>query len=154
MLDLDAMLALNAAHEKETSVLDLQALRALVDQAFHLGRRGDGGDGFMIALDQDAVYASANFAWFKARYPKFVYVDRVIVAAHARGGGLARAMYEELFAVSARKGHRVVCAEVYKIPPNPISDAFHARLGFEIIGEADSADGSKTMRYMARNLDD
>jgi uncharacterized protein len=37
-------------------------------------------------------------------------------------------------------------------PPNPASDAFHAALGFEVVGEAAIHDGAKTVRYLARRL--
>jgi len=152
MIDFAAMLALNQAHERETSALDMARLRALTDKAFHLGVSEHGRDAFLIALDQGATYGSANFAWFKARYNRFVYIDRVIVATHARGAGVARKLYEDLFRAAAAEGHALVGCEVYKEPPNPVSDAFHARLGFTIIGEAISADGEKTVRYMARSL--
>lgn len=151
-MNLDAILALNRAHEQETSVLDAKALKALTDQAFHIPLRAEGRDGFLIALDQDAVYASVNFAWFKARFPRFVYVDRIIVAESARGQGHARAMYEELFAAARARGHDFVCAEVNKLPPNPASDAFHTALGFEVIGEAELAGGAKTVSYYQRRL--
>jgi uncharacterized protein len=150
-MNLALMLALNQAHEKETSVLDIKALKELADQAFHLPLRAEGRDGFLIALDQDAVYASVNFAWFKAQFRQFVYVDRIIVAESARGQGLARSMYEELFAVARARGHERVCAEVNKLPPNPASDAFHTALGFDVIGEAELANG-KTVRYFRRAL--
>ncbi len=150
-MNLDAILALNQANERETSVLDARALKALVDQAFHLPVRAEGNDGFLIALDQDAVYASVNFAWFKAQFSRFVYIDRIIVAESARGRGHARSMYEELFDAARAQGHQQVCAEVNKIPANPQSDAFHAALGFVVIGEADLA-GGKTVRYFRRAL--
>jgi hypothetical protein len=38
-----------------------------------------------LAFDQHARYDSPNFLWFGARYPRFVYVDRIVVAASARG---------------------------------------------------------------------
>ena len=97
VLDEPGILALNRLHEAETSPLDLAALRNLVAQSFHLGLRGAGRDAFLIALSQDAEYASPNFNWFKRRYRQFVYVDRVIVAEALRGKGLARGLYEDLF---------------------------------------------------------
>ena len=154
-MNLQAMLALNQAHEAETSVLDAAGLKALADQAFHLPVRpvrAEGRDGFLIALDQDAVYDSVNFAWFKAKYPRFVYIDRIIVAASARGRGLARSRYEDLVDAARAKGHAFACAEVNKLPPNPNSDAFHAALGFKIVGEAELKAGEKIVRYYARSL--
>jgi predicted GNAT superfamily acetyltransferase len=46
---------------------------------------------------------------------------------------------------------RVVC-EVNQNPPNPASDAFHAALGFAEVGSASVYDGSRTVRYLSRDL--
>ena len=92
---------------------------------------------------------SPNFIWFRARYPRFVYVDRIVVAPSARGRGCARRLYDDLFEHTARAGHdRVVC-EVNKTPPNPASDAFHAALGFVEVGSASVHGGSRTVRYLS-----
>lgn len=146
------MLALNDAHRIETSPLDAEQLRALLVQAFHLGLRGEGRDAFLIALDQDAASASPNFQWFKSRYPRFVYIDRVIVAPHKRGIGLARNLYEELFEAAASAGHVLVGCEVNVEPPNPGSHAFHEALGFGEVGRAAILDGKKLVRYLARAI--
>lgn len=150
--DLAAVLALNTAHAAETSLLDEVALRALIEQAF-LAATVTGPDGlaaFLIALDQDATYASPNFRWFQARYPRFVYVDRIVTAPAWRGRGLARALYEDLFARAQAAGHARIACEVNRLPPNPGSDAFHAALGFSEAGTAAIHGGSKTVRYLLR----
>ena len=109
-------------------------------------------DAFLLAFDQDARYDSPNFIWFRARYPRFVYVDRIVVAPSARGRGCARRLYDDLFEHAARAGHdRVVC-EVNKTPPNPASDAFHAALGFVEVGSASVHGGSRTVRYLSHTL--
>jgi uncharacterized protein len=143
-----ALLALNNAHAQELSWLEAERLEYLVGEAFLARRIGD-LDAFMLAFDQDARYDSPNFLWFRARYPRFVYVDRIVVAASARGRGCARRLYHDLFEHAVRSGHdRVVC-EVNKIPPNPASDAFHAALGFSEVGTASVDDGSRTVRYLS-----
>jgi uncharacterized protein len=143
-----ALLALNNAHAQELSWLEPERLEYLVGEAFLARRIGD-LDAFMLAFDQDARYDSPNFLWFRARYPRFVYVDRIVVAASARGRGCARRLYHDLFEHAVRSGHdRVVC-EVNKIPPNPASDAFHAALGFTEVGTASVDDGSRTVRYLS-----
>ena len=146
-----ALLALNNAHAQELSWLEPERLADLVEQAFFARRIGD-LDAFLLAFDQDAHYDSPNFLWFRARYPRFVYVDRIVVASSARGRGHARRLYLDLFEHAVAAGHdRIVC-EVNAQPPNPESDAFHAALGFVEVGSASIHGGSKTVRYLSRPL--
>jgi predicted GNAT superfamily acetyltransferase len=146
-----ATLALNNEHARELSWLEPKRLRHLVGQAF-LARGIGNLDAFLLAFDQDAEYDSPNFLWFRARYPRFVYVDRIAVAASARGRGHARRLYDELFEQAIAAGHdRVVC-EVNSQPPNPASDAFHAALGFVEVGTGRVYDGTRTVRYLSRAL--
>lgn len=151
MTPIDHLLALNNAHAAETSLLTRETLAQMLDTAFATAVEGDGKDGLLIAFDQDASYDSANFLWFKARYPRFVYVDRIIVAAHARGRGLARTFYETLFVKAAQAGHEHIVCEVNIDPPNPGSLRFHAALGFDALADAVLSNG-KTVRYMRRAL--
>jgi hypothetical protein len=146
-----ALLALNNAHAQELSWLEAERLEYLISEAF-LARRIGELDAFLLAFDQDAQYDSPNFIWFRARYPRFVYVDRIVVAPSARGRGCARRLYADLFEHTVRAGHdRVVC-EVNTIPPNAASDAFHAALGFVEVGTASIHDGSRTVRYLSQTL--
>ena len=73
------LLALNNAHARELSWLEPERLEYLVGEAL-LARRIGGIDAFLLAFDQDARYDSPNFLWFRARYPRFAYVDRIVVA--------------------------------------------------------------------------
>ena len=146
-----ALLALNNAHAQELSWLEPERLEYLVREAFYARRIGD-LDAFLIAFDQDAKYDSPNFLWFRDRYPRFVYVDRIVTAAQARGRGLAQRLYFDLFEQAARAGHERVVCEINLSPPNPGSDAFHAALGFAEVGSAAIHGGAKTVRYLARTL--
>lgn len=148
---LRALLDLNNAHAVELSWLEPERLRHLVAEAFlarHVGR----ADALILAFNQDADYDSPNFLWFRARYRRFVYVDRIVVAAQARRRGHARALYDELFRHAARTGHDVVVCEINAVPPNPGSDALHAALGFEDVGTGRIQGGSKSVRYLAKRL--
>ena len=147
--DLAAVLVLNNAHAAETSELTADSLRDLIATAFYA--RG-GGEAFLIACAEGAAYDSPNFLWFRERYARFVYIDRVIVAAEARGRGLARRLYEDLFAEIRASGRELVACEVNLAPPNPASDAFHAALGFEEAGRAEIHGGAKTVRYLIKRL--
>jgi len=153
-IDTEAVLALNRASEAETSPLDADGLAALVATAFHIGLRDAGQTAFLIAFDQGAHYDSPNFLWFRERYARFAYVDRIVVSASARGRGHARSLYAEFFAAARRALHDMVCCEVNIEPPNPGSDAFHAALGFVEVGQATLAGGDKRVRYLLRRLVD
>lgn len=147
-----AVLTLNNEHAAELSWLEPQRLSELISRAFYARCIGE-LEAFLLAFDQDADYDSPNFLWFKARYPRFVYVDRIAVAESARGRGHARRLYHDLFDIAARNGHDIVVCEVNSDPPNPASDAFHAALGFSEIGQATIHGGKKSVRYFARSLD-
>ena len=146
-----ALLGLNNAHAVALSWLSAAQFRYLVAQSFLAMRVGD-SDALLLAFDQDAAYDSPNFLWFRSRFARFVYVDRVVVAAGARGRGYARRLYAELFAEARGAGHRQVVCEVNADPPNPGSDAFHAALGFRVVGSAHLADRGKTVSYLIRPL--
>ena len=146
-----ALLALNNAHAVELSLLDAARLSLLLRQALYARRVGD-IEAFLLALDETAVYDSPNYLWFRQRYQRFVYVDRVAVAAWARGRGHARSLYADLFQRAIAAGHDTVLCEVNYAPPNPASDALHAGLGFVEVGKAAIHGGMKTVRYFARAL--
>ncbi|MEI6485162.1 MAG: GNAT family N-acetyltransferase [Sphingomonadales bacterium] len=149
------LLALNAAHEIETAPLSAAGLQQLLDRSWHLGLAGgDGAAGFLIALDDSSAHDGINFQWFKARHKRFVYIDRIIVAAAARGQGVARSLYDALFRRAAAAGVPLIGCEVNCDPPNPASDGFHARLGFAEVGRAWLPGGTKQVRYLARTTSD
>ena len=145
------MLALNAANVIETGALTARELSALVASSF-CTRIAPPDQALCLALDERASYTSPNYLWFRERFERFVYVDRVIVAASARGQGLARALYADVMAVARSAGHRQLCCEVNIHPANPASDAFHASLGFLEVGTAVQHDRGKTVRYLVRQL--
>jgi predicted GNAT superfamily acetyltransferase len=149
--DEPGVLALNNEHAAELSWLEPERLSYLLGRAFHARRIG-ALEAFLITFDQDADYDSPNFLWFRERYPRLVYVDRVVVARSARGRGHARRLYEDLFALAARAGHSLVTCEINAEPPNPASDAFHAALGFHEVGEAVIHGGTKAVRYYVREI--
>lgn len=145
------MLALNNAHAVELSALSAERLAQMLAQAFYARGVGD-VQAALIAFDQDSAYDGLNFAWFRARYDRFVYIDRLVVAPAARGRGLARALYADLFAAAAAGGHRLAACEVNIDPANPASLAFHAQAGFVPVGEARWPEQGKTVRYLVRAL--
>jgi len=149
--DGEALLALNNDYAIELSWLEPEKLAHLVAEAF-VARRVGVADALLLTFDQAADYDSVNYLWFRERYPAFVYVDRVVVADSARGRGLARALYDDLFAAARTAGHERIVCEVNSDPPNPASDKFHAALGFVVVGTAEIHGGKKTVTYLERVL--
>jgi uncharacterized protein len=150
--DISYMLPLNNTHTAETSLLDEASLAALLSMAFYARGIDRGATALLIALEHTACYTNPNFNWFKTHRESFIYVDRVIISSAARGQGLGRALYRDLFAAAKQAGHdRVVC-EVNIDPPNPTSEAFHAAMGFIGIGQATIHSGTRTVCYLERAL--
>jgi len=145
------MLALSNAHHVEVGKSTAESLRKLVEVSFHVRVVGQ-VDALFIGLEQGTDYDSPNYRWFEQRFERFAYVDRIVVAVAARGRGLARLLYEDFFRAAKARGHSRVCCEVNYDPPNPESDAFHARMEFKEIGRATLPDRGKSVRYLLREL--
>ena len=146
-----ALRGLNNANAHETSFLAEDDWLALVANAFVATCVADAA-ALLITFDQDADYNSPNFKWFQARRPRFVYVDRIVVADSHRGRGLAAVLYRDLFERASVAGHDQVVCEVNLEPPNPGSDAFHAKMGFAEVGRAELESGGKLVRYYEKLL--
>lgn len=146
-LPLAPLFALNNAHARELSELTAAEFQRFAAIALFAKGFAD-PPGFLMAFDQDAAITGPNFLWFKARMPRFIYVDRVVIDPKGRGQGLARKLYETLIAEARRARHALITCEINSDPPNPASDAFHTSLGFKPVGSAHLADRGKTVRYM------
>jgi hypothetical protein len=146
----DALLALNNDFATELSPLDPDRGRHLVRHAFMARAIGD--EALLLAFDQDAPYDNPNFQWFRERFDRFVYIDRVVVAPRRQGWGWARFLYISLFARALERGHARVTCEINVNPPNIRSEAFHAGLAFEAVGQAILPDANKTVRYFCKQI--
>src|SRR6185312_15037533 len=114
------LLALNNEFAQELSYLSPEKAAHLVREAAMACRVGE-ADALLLAFDQDAAYENPNFEWFRSRFVRFLYIDRVVVAPAMRGRGLARALYAALFSRAAFLQHSQVVCEVNLDPPNPAS---------------------------------
>ena len=147
----ERLLALNNAHAVELSHLAPGRMADLIGQAFLTLTLGE-ELALLISFDQAADYDSPNFLWFRGRFDRFVYVDRVVVSPVARGRGYGRRLYEALFQRARAAAHdRIVC-EINTDPPNHASDVFHEGLGFVEVGASVIHGGAKSVRYMERRL--
>jgi predicted GNAT superfamily acetyltransferase len=147
--DIDTLLALSNAQEREVGHITKAGLEELIGLSFRT-RMSLARDAFLIALADKAPAVAPNYRWFAERYESFVYVDRVVVAEAARRKGLARLLYLDVFDAAERARYEHICCEVNADPPNPVSDAFHAALGFSEVGRAFLPDRGKEVRYLTR----
>ncbi len=153
--DFPGIVALNAAQVQHTSAMDLSRLQLLHAQAcWHRVAEVDGAlAAFLLVFRDGANYPNANFDWFAARYPRFLYVDRVVVDGAFHGRGLGALLYRELFVHARSVGAPAVTCEFNLVPPNLASAAFHARFGFEEVGRQWLDDGRKQVSMQAARVD-
>jgi predicted GNAT superfamily acetyltransferase len=151
--DLPALAALNAAnvpHLGAATAAHLGRLRELAHSAWVVEAGGELA-GFVLVLGPGRPYDSLNYRWFAERYDRFAYVDRVAVAAGHRRRGIGRWLYGEVVSDAERWAPVLLC-EVNVAPPNPVSHAFHAALGFEEVGRQPTEGGAKLVAMLARPL--
>lgn len=150
--DLDRVLEINNAAVPNMNELDIHAMRHFAETSpwFRVAVMEGTIEAFLIALRPGAGYESINYRWFEARYPDFVYVDRIAVHEASRGRGLGALLYDDVISYARSAGSPIVCAEVNLHPPNPGSIAFHERHGFERVGELDHADEGKRVAMFVR----
>ncbi|MFY2763162.1 GNAT family N-acetyltransferase [Arenimonas sp. MALMAid1274] len=152
--DFPAILALNDAEVAHTSAMDMARLRQLHGYAgWHRVAVVDGAvAAFLLAMRDGCGYVNPNFDWFAARYPRFLYVDRVVVGAGFQGLGLGSQLYRELFEQARRQQVPVIACEYNLQPPNAASQAFHDRFGFREVGSQWLDGGAKRVSLQVAEL--
>jgi hypothetical protein len=143
--DFAAILALNAESVAWLSPLDESRLARLHAQAACHRVVADGAQviAFLLALREGANYDSPNYLWFARRYPRYLYIDRVVVAQSARAVGAGSLLYRDLFAFAAATAVPLLACEYDIDPPNTASQRFHAKFGFREVGSQSVAGGAK-----------
>lgn len=147
----EALLGANNASARETSMLSRARFDSLISAA-RVALFVTPAAAFLLAFEQSDDYDGGHFLWFRSRFDKFLYIDRVVVAEAYRRQGLGHLLYADVFKRAAELGHTRVVCEVNLRPPNPVSDRFHAAQGFEDVGRATIDEGAKTVRYLAAKL--
>jgi predicted GNAT superfamily acetyltransferase len=134
--DFPAIAALNAHSVQFLSPMSVARLEQLHAWAAYHRVSEERGEiaAFLLGFREGAAYDSPNYRWFAARYPSFVYIDRVVVAPHQRSKGLASALYADVFVFAREQGAALVTCEFDIEPPNEVSRRFHAKFGFREVG--------------------
>ena len=142
--DFDQVLRMNNENDPAVSWLEREELEADLEVAKHALVIGDEiVKGFCVTfesrLERDL---GVNYKWFTERYPDFVYLDRVVIDAPHRSQRFGEALYGEVERRIIAEGKTSLFAcEVNLRPRNDGSLRFHARLGFEQVGEQESKPG-------------
>ena len=150
--DMPQLLALNHASVQELSELDLRRLQLILSLAHRSLAVERAGEvvGFALAIAPGTSYDSRNYRWFGARFERFLYLDRVVVATPLRRRGIAGRLYDAMEATPGRF-QRMVC-DVNVLPPNEPSLAFHAARGYLEIGRLAHAP-EKVVALLSKDLE-
>jgi predicted GNAT superfamily acetyltransferase len=152
--DLDSLVAVNDAAYPAVPITPAAELAELISMSSVAIVVDDGSPaGFILGMPPGLAYQSENYLFFSARARElgntFVYVDRIVLAAHLRGQGLGPRLYDAVFAEARRIGAAEVLCEVNLEPPNPGSLAFHTRLGFAEVGRQSTKGGANVVALLA-----
>lgn len=153
--DVPVAAALNDAEVPRVGHLGVEGLRAHLPRCTPalLAEDADGRlAGFVLAVPPGVEYRSVNYRWFERRGSDHLYVDRVVVAEHARRRGIGARLYAAIEDTARAAGRDEVTCEVNVRPRNDVSLAFHAARGYVEVGRQDTDDGAKTVAMLAKPL--
>ena len=135
--DYDFILRVNEENVEVLSPMPRERLELFKEHANVLQVAEVGGEpaAFIICMREgDDWYDSENYLWFCRAYPKFLYVDRIVLDKPFRHMGLGRFMYQSVFDKAKAEGVPVVTCEVDTVPYNGPSLLFHEVMGFKEVG--------------------
>ncbi|MEP6343799.1 MAG: GNAT family N-acetyltransferase [Maricaulaceae bacterium] len=146
------LLRMNADFVHWLSPLDTDKLDYILQRAAYQ-RQINEGAGILLGYAHDVNYPDhKNLTWLRGYLSAFFYIDRVIIDHTAQGQRLGHKLYEDVAKFAQAQGYKWLCCEVNTRPNNPASHAFHLKMGFEPIGEADYPDYNVAVRYYAKPL--
>ena len=135
--DIELLYELNQQNVPELGYLDnVSHLKKLIDSSSSIIILQDDNliIGFCLLFREGCSYKSPNYFYFKNKYNKFIYIDRVVVKSSMIGKGGGRLIYNEVFK-RAKKESLPICCEVNIKPLNKGSMLFHEKLDFIKIDE-------------------
>ncbi len=134
--DLDTILAINNNSGESILPIDRARMARFLEIAryFRVAEINGQVAGFLIALTPEADYDSPNFTWFKAHYPEFVYIDRVVMTPDHRRSGIGRLFYADVLSF-AEVRQPILVTEVFIEPRDDVSLLFFKTQGFVEAGQ-------------------
>ena len=103
---------------------------------------------FTLIMDENSDYQSPNYLFFKSKFAKFLYVDRIAVSDDFQRCGIGSNTYNYIYNL-AQKEKLPFCCEVNIVPLNQQSLDFHKKNGFEILEEISF--GKKTVAMLVKH---
>jgi len=149
--DYPTIVGINDAEVRHTSPMDMGRLHDL-DQlaAYHrVAEIGNNIAAFLLAMRDNCAYQNENYAWFSSRFPRFLYVDRIVVDAKYAGLKIGTMLYQDLFDYARANDVPAITCEYNIIPPNEPSRVFHNKFGFEEMGTQWLTNGTKMVSLQA-----
>lgn len=134
--ELDAVLAINNAAGPSILPMDAARLRFFWEHAdyFRVAEQEGVVTGFLIAMSHAAPHDSPNFLWFRERYERFLYIDRIVIARPRQGHGRGRAFYADVQSFAELRWP-LLCCEVFLQPGTNHALLFHGSFGFREAGQ-------------------
>jgi uncharacterized protein len=151
--DLDAVLAVNNGAGEGILPMSKAQLRHFYDIADYFRVADVGGRlaGFLIALREDADHDSPNFLWFRERFPRFLYVDRIVIARNNRRHGLGRVFYSDVQSYAEVRVPQLTC-EVFLEPRDAATLLFHGSFGFHEVGQQRMPGNDRPVSLLSKEL--
>lgn len=107
--------------------------------------------GFLIAVSHDAPHDSSNFMWFRERYERFLYIDRIVIASARRSVGVGRVFYGDVQSFAEAR-YPQLAAEVFIENDNHPALIFHGSFGFREVGQHVMAPGNIRACMLLKDL--
>lgn len=150
--DFPSIVKLNADHLEFTSVMDIERLKLLDSLAMYhrVAVADDRVVAFMLAIKDNVPYENDNYYWFSERYNNFLYIDRIVVDTDFQGRKIGTMFYEDIFMFARDNSIPLILCEISTMPLNKRSLAFHARQGFEEVGERWLDENKKVSKQAAK----
>jgi predicted GNAT superfamily acetyltransferase len=104
---------------------------------------------FLMAFREGTAYDSPSYRWFAARYPQFLYLDRIVVDSNYQSQGIGSFLYQQAFEFAIQTNVDVMTYEYDVVPPNERSARLHAKFGFTEVGQQTVANGKKVVSLQA-----
>ncbi|GAB3035221.1 MULTISPECIES: GNAT family N-acetyltransferase [Oleiagrimonas] len=151
--DLDSVLAVNNAAGEGILPMSKAQLRHFFDTAdyFRVAEMDGAIAGFLIAVREYADHDSPNFLWFRERLPRFLYIDRIVIARNSRRHGLGRVFYSDVQSYAEVRVPQLTC-EVFLEPRDDATLLFHGSFGFHEVGQQRMPGSDRPVSLLSKSL--